>query len=133
MCRHFERGTDTKGQPIKYSNWDIDITHSHLNYNLAPQRSIQQEYIKKRCSQNVISAYVHMDETTPHMHFTFIPVTYDPKKGYDKVSAKEVLTRLDLRTFHGDLDAEMSQVFGRDIGVLNKATKLNMEIKVLQN
>ena len=24
--------------------------------------------------ENVISAYVHMDETQPHMHFSFIPV-----------------------------------------------------------
>lgn len=24
--------------------------------------------------ENVISAYVHMDETTPHMHFLFVPV-----------------------------------------------------------
>ena len=29
--------------------------------------------------QNVISAYVHMDETTPHMHFLFIPIVDDKK------------------------------------------------------
>ena len=25
--------------------------------------------------KNVVSAYVHMDEVTPHMHFAFVPVT----------------------------------------------------------
>ena len=36
--------------------------------------------------ENVISAVVHMDEKTPHMHFCFVPVTKD-----GRLSAKEVL------------------------------------------
>ncbi|MBD2790567.1 plasmid recombination protein, partial [Xenorhabdus sp. DI] len=43
--------------------------------------------------KNVLSANVHMDETTPHMHFAFMPVVWDEKKQREKVSAKEVLTR----------------------------------------
>lgn len=27
--------------------------------------------------RNVVSAYVHMDEVTPHMHFAFLPVVAD--------------------------------------------------------
>ena len=73
--------------------------------------------------KNVISAYVHVDETTPHMHFAFVPVVMDEKKGAEKVSAKEVLHRQDLQTFHPDLDSYMMGVFGRDIGILNEATK----------
>ena len=38
--------------------------------------------------QNVISAYVHMDETTPHMHFLFIPIV-DEKKWNEKHPDKE--------------------------------------------
>ena len=30
--------------------------------------------------ENIISAYVHMDETIPHMHFAFIPGVPDKKK-----------------------------------------------------
>ncbi|WP_242952272.1 plasmid recombination protein [Butyrivibrio sp. YAB3001] len=33
----------------------------------------------------MISAYVHMDETTPHMHFLFIPIV-DEKKVERKAS-----------------------------------------------
>lgn len=40
--------------------------------------------------KNVISAYVHMDETTPHLHFSFIPVVPDKKRDGYKVSAKNV-------------------------------------------
>jgi hypothetical protein len=73
--------------------------------------------------KNVVSAYVHHDETTPHMHFSFVPVGYDKKNNRETVSAKMVLNRRDLQTFHKDLSGHMARVFGRDIGVLNEATK----------
>jgi hypothetical protein len=73
--------------------------------------------------ENVVSAYVHMDEATPHMHYAFVPVVEDKKNGGYKVSAKEAITRGSLRAFHKDYDAHMTNVFGRDIGVLNGATK----------
>lgn len=64
-----------------------------------------------------------MDETTPHMHYAFIPVVEDKKNGGYKLSAKEAITRKDLQTFHKDLSNHMERVFGRDIGILNEATK----------
>lgn len=71
----------------------------------------------------VISAVVHLDETTPHIHFKFIPTYFDKKSEKWRVSAKEVLNRRDLQTFHKDLSAHMSRVFGRDIGIENGATR----------
>lgn len=71
----------------------------------------------------VISAVVHLDETTPHMHFKFIPAYYDKKAEKWRVSAKEVLNRRDLQTFHKDLSTHMQRVFGRDIGIQNGRTK----------
>lgn len=41
--------------------------------------------------ENVISATVHLDESTPHMHFNFVPVTSD-----GRLSAKSLLTRQSL-------------------------------------
>ena len=73
--------------------------------------------------ENVVSAYVHLDEVTPHMHYAFIPVVQDKKKGGFKLSAKEAVTRQDLKTFHRDLSNHMEHVFGLDIGILNEATK----------
>ena len=40
---------------------------------------------------NIISAVVHLDELTPHMHFNFIPITDD-----DRLSAKSILTKQSL-------------------------------------
>ena len=74
--------------------------------------------------ENVISAYVHMDETTPHMHFAFIPVVPDnKKKGKFKVSAKERINRIELYSFHRDLEKVLSSALGHSVAILNGATK----------
>ena len=74
--------------------------------------------------ENVISAYVHMDETTPHMHFAFIPVVPDKKKqGKFKVSAKERINRFELCSFHFELEQALSSALGHSVGILNGATK----------
>jgi len=72
--------------------------------------------------KNVVSAYVHMDEVTPHMHFAFVPVVADGRDGREKVSAKEAVSRRDLQAFHPDLSRHMAATFGRDIGIVNDAT-----------
>ncbi len=82
------------------------------------------DFLEKRYGkENVISSYVHMDEVTPHMHFAFVPVVFDLKKERYKVSAKEKVDRKDLQTFHKDLSKYLERVFGKEIGVLNDATK----------
>lgn len=73
--------------------------------------------------QNVISAYVHKDEKTPHMHFAFVPVTEDKKRGGEKVSAKEVITKNDLKTFHTDLERHLDSFRDWHFEVVNEATK----------
>ncbi len=74
--------------------------------------------------ENVLAGVVHNDETTPHMHFAFIPVTFDEKKQREKVSAKEVLNRSELKAFHQDLDNHLKeripQIYQK--GILNNKT-----------
>lgn len=72
--------------------------------------------------KNVISAYVHMDETTPHMHFAFIPVVWDKKHQREKVSAKELLNIRHLRGFHEKLSNYVSERLGYTPSILNGAT-----------
>ena len=44
-------------------------------------------FLKERVGEeNIISAVVHLDETTPHMHLCFVPLTKD-----NRLSAKEIL------------------------------------------
>lgn len=74
--------------------------------------------------ENVLAGVVHNDETTPHMHFAFIPVTFDENKQREKVSAKEVLNRKDLKAFHQDLDNHLKERIPEiyQKGVLNNKT-----------
>src|SRR5699024_4072382 len=79
--------------------------------NGAPEGSQEQffeetyDFLSDRYGEeNVLAGVVHNDETTPHMHFTFMPVTYDEKREREKVSAKEVLNRNELKSFHQDFD-----------------------------
>ncbi len=73
--------------------------------------------------KNAVAAVVHYDETTPHLHYAFVPVVFDDKKARYKVSAKEVLTRHDLQTFHEDLDQHLKKALPfYEQGVLNNKT-----------
>ena len=73
--------------------------------------------------ENAVAAVVHYDETTPHLHYAFVPVVFDDKKTRYKVSAKEVLTRHDLQTFHEDLDLHLKKELPfYEQGILNHKT-----------
>lgn len=169
MCAHYERRKDERGEYIKFGNQNIDLSRTHLNYNLAPEHD-QIEFIQQRTSEvkcqkradvnvmcdwvvtapegldqghmkdffkasydffekrygqeNVISAYVHMDETTPHMHFAFVPVVFDKKKEIYKVSAKQLLTKTELKRVHPDLTRHLKEEYswGSNLKILNGAT-----------
>lgn len=49
-------------------------------------------------AKNVISAMVHLDEKTPHMHFLHVPVTSD-----GRLNAKEIYTRESLKKLQTEL------------------------------
>lgn len=68
--------------------------------------------------ENVISAWVHNDEVTPHLHFAFVPVTSD-----NRISAKDVITRSELKIFHGELQQHLEHELGHEVNVQNEATK----------
>ena len=167
LSNHLDRKTEN------HSNKDIDVSKSHLNYDLNQNQGdtisrlnerLEQVYCMNRKDvkavadwivtlpkeledrpadeqrqffqatkdfldkqygeENNISSNVHMDETTPHMHYAFVPVVYDEKKQREKVSAKIVLNRNHLQSFHDDLDkhlkAEIPQIYER--GVVNGQT-----------
>ena len=59
--------------------------------------------------ENVISAMVHMDEKTPHMHFLHVPVTQD-----GRLSANSIYTRASLKKLQTELPSYL-QSRGFDI------------------
>ena len=76
--------------------------------------------------ENVISAYVHMDETTPHMHFSFVPIVKNKGKSSkifkEKLCAKEVVTIRELKSFHLELQKHLEKVMRCPVPILNAAT-----------
>lgn len=105
-------------------DWVVTLPKNLPDYDKDKFFEETYNFLNKRYGkENVISAYVHMDEATPHMHYSFIPITQDKKHGGFKLSAKEVITRTDLKTFHTDLSQYLENALGYDTGILNEATK----------
>ncbi len=81
--------------------------------------------------ENVISAYVHKDETTDHMHFIFLPIVEDKKwnekhpdkEPRQKVCAKERINKTELNMFHRVLQEYLDEHSEKDLyPVLNGTT-----------
>lgn len=90
-------------------------------------------FVEKYGHDNVVSAYVHMDEMQPHMHFAFVPVVADRKRDGWKLSAKEAITRVDLQHIHEQMQTQLTQELGVPVNLLNEATiEGNRSIKELK-
>lgn len=95
--------------------------------------SVHNFLAEKYGKKNIVWSRVHMDESTPHLHFCFMPVTPDKKhEGQEKLCAKDVLNRADLQRFHGELSAAMARVFGRDIGIETGNTEKKLPLEKLK-
>lgn len=78
---------------------------------------VQEQYMRfafkwlksKFGEDNVVSAAIHKDETTMHLHFDFVPLTED-----GRLSAKTILTKGKLHEMQDDLLRE-SQKFAPDL------------------
>ena len=67
--------------------------------------------------EDVVSAYVHMDESSPHMHFYFIP-TYEKRDGTRGISWDKVMPKRMYESQHRDLQARMSAELGEEVHLL---------------
>lgn len=109
------------------SSWVITLPKELQNgYSLNASSSIFfNDCYKFLCDrygkESVLTATVHLDETTPHMHFGFIPIGID-KNGQKTVSSKIVCSRAELRAFHKDLSAYFEHKWGGKLSIENGAT-----------
>ncbi len=110
------------------ADWVVTLPEELKDTSPESQRKFFEEtydFLSERYGkENVLAGVVHNDETTPHMHFAFMPVTYDEKKQREKVSAKEVLNRNELKSFHKDLDNHLKERIPHiyQKGILNDKT-----------
>ncbi len=125
----------------------------HLGVDTLPGYDNQKQFfeacVEYICSlygrENVVYAWVHMDEETPHIHIGFVPVIKKPlklrknasaatKKAYeeavaagqtyvDRVDADSVITRKHLESWHPKFQAAMVSQLGYDPGIYTGVTK----------
>lgn len=96
---------------------DLDVIY-HENFFKESYDFLKNRYGK----ENVISAYVHLDETTPHLHFSFCPVWKNPDTGAEKFCAKNIFTRMELKKFHTDLQTHLEDKLQTNVNILTGVT-----------
>lgn len=74
-----------------YENWGLDKTKDYL-------KNVYEYFCFEFGKENVVSAKVHLDETTPHMHLHFVPVS--PQNG--KLQARSVMTPARINKVHSE-------------------------------
>ena len=88
--------------------------------------------VERYGAENVISATVHLDETTPHLHFNFVPVTAD-----GRLSAKSILTRQSITRQHTDFYRQVGKKYDLQRGELGSDGKhletAELKLKTLQS
>lgn len=104
-----------------------------------------EDYFKAVCeifkeqfgTENIVSAMVHLDESAPHMHLHFVPVSQE-----GKLQARKVTTREKIKFIHDEAPKRLQELgfeVTRGMGVTEKsleihkykATKLKENIKEL--
>jgi len=69
--------------------------------------TVEMSYFEK---ENIISAVVHNDETTPHLHLNLIPIVRN------KLSAKQLFTRASLLELQTDFHEKVGKKWGLERG-----------------
>lgn len=78
--------------------------------------------------QNIVAANVHLDETTPHMHLSLVPVTKE-----HKLSAKTLFDRKELRSLQDDFPKFMrEQGFDLERGIDAEGKNKHVETQKLK-
>lgn len=75
---------------------------------------------------NVLQGYVHVDETSPHIHMPTVP----EKDG--RISSKALFNKRELSGYHKDLDEVIAKEFGQAGLILNGRTKGNYTVQELK-
>lgn len=61
--------------------------------------------------ENILSAVVHMDETTPHMHLYLVPITPD-----NRLCCKEIFDKRGLAALHDAFYRDVGKAYGLERG-----------------
>ena len=91
----------------------------------ASYRSLCKQFQRKN---NIVGAWVHLDEAQPHMHFAFLPIIdrtikKDPTVN-ESISTKAYFpSKSSLQQMHKTTEKDVSEALGHRVAILNEATK----------
>lgn len=97
------------------------------------QRFFQDSYdfiCNKYGKENIISATVHLDETTPHMHVNFVPVTNENRLSAKSLFTRDVIDKETKKRVKGTLSLlqdefynQVSKKYGLERGTIGSETR----------
>jgi hypothetical protein len=100
----------------QFKEWGVDKSKEYLN-------NVYDYFCKEFGKENVVSAKVHLDETTPHMHLHFVPVSEE-----GKLQARKVMTPQRINKIHTEAPQYL-QERGFDVFRGKGKTDKSLEIK----
>lgn len=74
----------------EFQQWGTERTKAYF-------QSVTEFFQNEFGKENVVSAKVHLDETTPHMHLHFVPISQE-----GKLQARKVMTPSKINKIHSD-------------------------------
>ena len=127
---------------VTFGSWVVTLPRELKDAPPEKQREFFQhttKFVQNRYGvENVIGAWVHNDETTPHIHIKFVPeerkktfdaegkdiTDYNRHEGTGVLLGKDIFKRGEYQTFHRDLQRYLEQEMGMQLSILNGATKV---------
>lgn len=100
----------------QFEKWGIDKSRDYL-------KEVYNYFCKEFGSENIVSAKVHLDETTPHMHLHFVPVN----KENGKLQARVVMTPGIINKIHTNAPSYLQE---KGFNVVRGAGKTEKSLEI---
>lgn len=129
------QGRDVQKQTNIISSWVVTCPQELVGDDDLEKQffSTVYEFAQGRYgAENVIDGFVHMDETTPHIHIMVVPEATSRKTGRKTVSSASLLTKSELSNFHSDLEEVCYKKFGKHKLIKTGKTKGNYSLQELK-
>lgn len=145
QCRNFEKAVESRLEKVARKTRGNSVvmcqalaTASHEFFDGKSEEEIRaffekcyKEIADEFGEENIVSAVVHLDEKTPHMHLNFVPLTKD-----NRLSAKELLTPKTLTALqdrmHRKVFAEYGLKRGEKKDEIKHISTLNYKVLTLE-
>lgn len=128
-------GKGIRKDAVTLCSWAVTVPKSlPEDKQAAFFKAVYDWFADRYGEDNIVTAAVHRDETTPHLHFQFTPII--ERDGVRKLCAKDMETPKTLRTVHPKLEKHLTETLGCKVELMNGATdngnKTIQQLKVEQ-